>query len=240
VTKKTEDASALSNLPATTAYDVGYGKPPTDTRFRKGKSGNPKGRPRGAKNKRPRLNEERMKSIILDEAYRTINVRDGARDVKVPMAQAVIRALAVNAAKGNQRAQRLFTDLLSTTERENKKLHDEWLDTAMTYKIEWERELTRRDRLGIIDDDPIPHPDHVQIDFVTGEVAIKGPWTKEQKAELEMWRKRKDDFIEERAYLQQELANCTDEANTEFRRNDLAQTEKVLDIIRRIIPDDTD
>ena len=31
-------------------YAVGYGKPPKHTRFKKGRSGNPRGRPRGAKN----------------------------------------------------------------------------------------------------------------------------------------------------------------------------------------------
>jgi Family of unknown function (DUF5681) len=28
-------------------YQVGYGKPPVHSRFRKGQSGNPRGRPRG-------------------------------------------------------------------------------------------------------------------------------------------------------------------------------------------------
>ena len=31
-------------------YDVGYGKPPVETRFRKGQSGNPKGRGKGGRN----------------------------------------------------------------------------------------------------------------------------------------------------------------------------------------------
>lgn len=108
---------ALTSLP--TDYEVGYGKPPAATRFAPGKSGNPKGRPRGSKSrpKPPALNEERMKSILMQEAYRTIKVNESAGQVSIPMAQAVIRSLAVNAVKGNQRAQRLFTQLLSTTER---------------------------------------------------------------------------------------------------------------------------
>ena len=31
-------------------HDAGYGKPPRHSRFKKGQSGNPKGRPRGSRN----------------------------------------------------------------------------------------------------------------------------------------------------------------------------------------------
>ena len=35
------------------SYDVGYGKTPVSTRFSKGKSGNPRGRPKGSKRQPP-------------------------------------------------------------------------------------------------------------------------------------------------------------------------------------------
>ncbi len=92
------------------------------------------------------------------------------------MAQAIVRAVAVNAVKGQQRGQRLFTEMLTTTERENKALHDAWMDAALTYKIEWDRELERRLRFGITDlPDPLPHPDRIVLDMRAGTVRVAGP-----------------------------------------------------------------
>jgi len=38
-------------------YEVGYGKPPRDARFKEGQSGNPRGRPPGLKNLKTLLSE---------------------------------------------------------------------------------------------------------------------------------------------------------------------------------------
>ncbi|WP_339718532.1 DUF5681 domain-containing protein [uncultured Maritimibacter sp.] len=217
-------------------YEVGYGKPPVASRFAKGQSGNPKGRPRGAKSKRPALNEERLKDIILDEAYRDITVRDGGRSVTVPMAQAIVRAMAVNAAKGQHRAQRLFAEMLAATERQNKALSDEWLETAITYKVEWDQELARRERLGITDlPAPLPHPDQVKIDMETGRAWIDGPATKEQVAQLEVLQARREDWLREVEGLEQMLMTENDEAVCAAVEEDLARTRETLAIIDRLL-----
>ncbi len=217
------------------SYEVGYGKPPATTRFKPGTSGNPRGRPKGAKNRLPKLNEERLKSIILQEVYRDITVRDSARNVTIPMAQAVMRSLAVNAAKGQHRAQRLFAEMLSTTERQNKQLADEWLSTAMDYKIEWDEELERRKRLGITDlPDPVPHPDHVKIDLNTGEARVERPWTKEEKAELDMWLAKREEWEADLAALQDDLAAEESEGIREIIRDDIKHAERILSIIGQL------
>jgi Family of unknown function (DUF5681) len=185
---------ARSNLPSKRAdYDVGYARPPAASQFRPGQSGNPSGRRKGSikKHAAPALNDERLKTIILEEAYRSIPINDQNGQIDIPMAQAVVRSLAVNAAKGNQRAQRLFTELLSSVERDNKKLHDEWLQTAINYKVEWDEELARRKKFGVEAPLPIPHPDDIVIDMRTGSVRVTGPMTREDKARWDELRELK-------------------------------------------------
>lgn len=231
---KRKSSKALSHRPGARDYEVGYARPPKASRFKPGVSGNPGGRPKGAKNKRPALHEERLKAIVLDEAYRTINVRDGARNVTVPIAQAVIRALAVNAAKGDHRAQRLFAELLGGVEAANYRHYTEWVETAIGYKVDWDRELDRRRRLGIAAPDPVPHPDDIEIDMNTGEVIIKGPMTQEEKDRL-------DRLLEKKAGVEQDRAHCLallrDETQSEvwpLVKDDLAYVDRVLSMIDQI------
>lgn len=211
-------------------YEVGYAKPPAASRFKPGQSGNPKGRPKGSKNKRPGMHEERMKDIILDEAYRDITVREGHRSVSIPMVQAVMRSLTVNAAKGQHRAQRLFSKLLAEVESSRNNLHAEYLDKAITYKIEWDKELRRRAELEITDQpEPIPHPDHVKINFRSGAVDIVGPMTREEKEELEHWRAKLPKLREAIDDLKDVLADETDRDEIAGLKESIAQGEELYD-----------
>ena len=97
---------------------VGYGHPPEAHRFTPGQSGNPRGRPKGATAHTPAQQLKRLTKIVLEEAARPIPLRDGDRTVTVPMLEAIIRRLAVDAAKGDPRAQRLFTEMLAISEDE--------------------------------------------------------------------------------------------------------------------------
>jgi hypothetical protein len=67
--------------PTADDHEVGYGKPPAHTRFRKGQSGNPGGRPRG-------ITAGRANALALKEAYRSVLVREGDRVMRLPAIQA--------------------------------------------------------------------------------------------------------------------------------------------------------
>ena len=55
-------------------YEVGYGKPPTHSQFRPGQSGNPRGRPKGAKSPFTLLREELQSKVTLKENGRLTTV----------------------------------------------------------------------------------------------------------------------------------------------------------------------
>lgn len=121
--------------------------------------------------------------------------------------------------------------MLTTTERENKALHDQWMDAALTYKIEWDRELERRRELGITDlPDPLPHPDHIVLDLHAGTIRVTGPSTKEEKALWDLIKGRRQDFEEELRELEH-LANDPNYPHRDIVLKDLEHTKKVLGII---------
>ena len=114
---------------------VGYGHPPEAHRFTPGQSGNPSGRPKGTTSKKLTPPLDPLAKIVLDEAARLIPVRDGDRTVTVSMQQAIIRRLAVDAAKGEPRAQRLFTEMLALSEAEAHRAAEQVLEPILIRRI---------------------------------------------------------------------------------------------------------
>jgi hypothetical protein len=151
------------------------------------------------------------------------------------MAQAVIRALAVNAARGQHRSQQLFAELLSETERANKQQSDEWLEAAIEYKHEWEQELERRAALGITGPEPLPHPDDFIIDMKTGQVILKGPMTKEEKVVWDRMRARLDECDREIEELSAMLKKPKNKSLRHFIEDDIAHEKRLRDIIVNVI-----
>lgn len=168
------------------SHEVGYGRPPAATRFVKGQSGNPAGRPRGSKNKPAQLGAYDLTQIILFEANREILINEQGKAVTMPMTQAVIRRIAIDAMKGRPRAQELFMKIVERAQSLLIQLHERSMQAACEYKAWWEQELRHRARLGITHlPDPLPHPDDIVINLQTGEVEYHGPMTPEEEVHYE-------------------------------------------------------
>ena len=151
------------------------------------------------------------------------------------MAKAVVRALAINAARGQLRSQQLFATLLSETERANKASNDEFLQNAIEYKRDWDRELERRRRLGIQSPDPIPHPDDVIIDMKTGQVKIIGPMTKEDKAEWDRIWDRVEECDRSIRELTEDLKQRRNKQIRKFMEDDIAHEKRIREIIVNVV-----
>ena len=78
--------------PAKNGYQVGYGKPPKNSQFKPGQSGNPKGRPKGAKNLSTELLEELQEQVKVSEDGKQKTISKQRAMIKSLMAKSVSQA----------------------------------------------------------------------------------------------------------------------------------------------------
>lgn len=81
--------------PEPSEYAVGYKKPPVHSRFRPGKSGNPKGRPKGGLNLATALNRALRERVVVTE---------NGRRRSITKLEAAVKGLVNRAVKGDPRA----------------------------------------------------------------------------------------------------------------------------------------
>jgi hypothetical protein len=90
------EASSADETPRPSDYVVGYGRPPVHTRFKAGQSGNPRGRPKGAKG---------LNTLAREILTAKVSVRTVSGETKMPRIEAVFHKAIELAIKGNPRAQ---------------------------------------------------------------------------------------------------------------------------------------
>ncbi len=79
----------------TKEYKVGYGRPPQKTQFKKGCSGNPKGRPKRSRN---------FKTALRENLHSLVAVSVDGKSRQIPRAEAIALSLISGSLKGDNRA----------------------------------------------------------------------------------------------------------------------------------------
>jgi hypothetical protein len=105
-TPRNENLENLTNvLPPPSA--VGFGKPPESTRFRKGVSGNPKGRPKGSLN---------IANVLMRILREKVVINEHGQRRTITKLEAAFKQLLNKAAAGDLRAISQLSDLARETE----------------------------------------------------------------------------------------------------------------------------
>jgi len=87
--------------------EVGYGKPPQNCRFKKGRSGNPRGRPKGALN---------MATVLARTLHEKVVIDENGKKKTVSKLEAAIAQLVSKATSGDAHAIRYLCQLVTSAE----------------------------------------------------------------------------------------------------------------------------
>jgi predicted phage terminase large subunit-like protein len=96
-------ADPMASDKAPSDYTVGYGKPPEHSRFRKGQSGNPRGKVKGRKS---------LKAILAEELSVRMTIGINGKQVTASRQQLMVQTLTARAAAGDTRAAKMVIELV--------------------------------------------------------------------------------------------------------------------------------
>lgn len=80
------------------AYRVGYRSPPKTTQFKKGESGNPKGRPKGSRG---------LQTIMVEELKSNVTIHENGRSKTVKKGEVIVKQMVNKAMAGDHKAAHL-------------------------------------------------------------------------------------------------------------------------------------
>jgi len=165
-------------------YEVGYGKPPKDTRFKKGRSGNPFGRPRKIKPKQLEFSDRISDELLQGEIFRPVNVIENGKATEMPTLKALYRALTVSGLKGNRLATQYLIKKLEEKEEAYFELKLRRYMRLKADKENGERILAQHKMSGTEPPELIPHPDDIKLNDDTLEADVHGPETKAEAQQM--------------------------------------------------------
>jgi hypothetical protein len=142
--------SALDNVngddrPDADDYEVGYRKPPVEHRFKKGQSGNPKGRPKKAA--RPLTTAADVRRMLIKAAEDPIDVLVNGRTQSIAAIYAVFRKQVLRGAAGDARSSKLvfehYPRAVQEDEDERLRVFQLILERAAEREMKWRIKVER-------------------------------------------------------------------------------------------------